>query len=99
LSAPPKAEDRSHAWGRAPRGCRHAPGPAHHSALTRAAAELPVSYREVVVLRELEGLSYAEIARAVRAPVGTVMSRLSRGRAELRAALARRIAKDGTDAV
>jgi RNA polymerase sigma-70 factor (ECF subfamily) len=51
------------------------------------------------VLRELEGLSYAEIARAVRAPVGTVMSRLSRGRAELRAALARRIAKDGTDAV
>jgi RNA polymerase sigma-70 factor (ECF subfamily) len=67
--------------------------------LLAALAELPVSYREVVVLRELEGLSYAEIARAVEAPVGTVMSRLSRGRAELRAALARRIAKDGTDAV
>ena len=67
--------------------------------LLAALAELPVSYREVVVLRELEGLSYAEIARAIGAPVGTVMSRLSRGRAELRAALARRIAKDGTDAV
>ena len=67
--------------------------------LLAALAELPVSYREVVVLRELEGLSYSEIAHTVDAPVGTVMSRLSRGRAELREALARRIAKDETDAV
>jgi RNA polymerase sigma-70 factor, ECF subfamily len=67
--------------------------------LLAALAELPVSYREVVVLRELEGLSYSEIARAVDAPVGTVMSRLSRGRAELREALTRRIAKDNADAV
>jgi len=67
--------------------------------LLAALAELPVSYREVVVLRELEGLSYSEIARTVDAPVGTVMSRLSRGRAELRNALARHIAKDETDAV
>jgi RNA polymerase sigma-70 factor (ECF subfamily) len=67
--------------------------------LLSALAELPANYREVVVLRELEGLSYSEIARTIDAPVGTVMSRLSRGRAELRSALARRIAKDETDAV
>jgi RNA polymerase sigma-70 factor, ECF subfamily len=67
--------------------------------LLSALEELPVNYREVVVLRELEGLSYNEIAQAIDAPVGTVMSRLSRGRAELRNALARRIAKDETDAV
>ncbi|HWE16960.1 MAG TPA: sigma-70 family RNA polymerase sigma factor [Hyphomicrobiaceae bacterium] len=67
--------------------------------LLSALAELPAHYREVVVLRELEGLSYGEIARAVDAPVGTVMSRLSRGRAELRNALTRRIAKDEADAV
>jgi RNA polymerase sigma-70 factor, ECF subfamily len=67
--------------------------------LLSALAELPANYREVIVLRELEGLSYGEIARAVDAPVGTVMSRLSRGRAELRNALARRIAKDEANAV
>ncbi len=43
-------------------------------------AALPVAYREVVVLRELEELSYKEIAAVVSLPVGTVMSRLSRGR-------------------
>jgi RNA polymerase sigma-70 factor (ECF subfamily) len=67
--------------------------------LLSALADLPANFREVVVLRELEGLSYSEIARAVGAPVGTVMSRLSRGRAELRALLTRRIAKDEADAV
>ena len=41
---------------------------------------LPLRFREVLVLRELEGLSYEEISRIVRAPVGTVMSRLSRAR-------------------
>ena len=43
-------------------------------------AALPAEYREVVVLRELEGLSYKEIATVVGVPVGTVMSRLARGR-------------------
>jgi RNA polymerase sigma factor (sigma-70 family) len=42
--------------------------------------ELPLEFREVLVLRELEGMSYKEISEIVAIPVGTVMSRLSRGR-------------------
>jgi RNA polymerase sigma-70 factor, ECF subfamily len=61
--------------------------------------ELSTNHREVIVLRELEGLSYSEIGKAVEAPVGTVMSRLSRARADLREALARRMANDNPDAV
>jgi RNA polymerase sigma factor (sigma-70 family) len=53
--------------------------------------ELPSEFREVVVLRELEGLSYKEIAAVTEAPLGTVMSRLARGRGLLRARLARRL--------
>lgn len=44
---------------------------------------LPPEFREVIVLREIQGLSYQEIADIVKAPIGTVMSRLSRGRARL----------------
>ena len=44
---------------------------------------LPGEFREVIVLREIQGLSYQEIADIVHAPIGTVMSRLSRGRARL----------------
>jgi RNA polymerase sigma factor (sigma-70 family) len=44
---------------------------------------LPHEYREVLVLRELEEMSYQEIAQIVEIPVGTVMSRLARGRAKL----------------
>jgi RNA polymerase sigma-70 factor (ECF subfamily) len=65
--------------------------------LMLALAELPPVYRDVVVLRELDGLSYAEIAEVTGAAIGTVMSRLSRGRAELRKVLVRRIAKDEPD--
>jgi len=50
----------------------------------RALEQLPSEFREAVVLRELEGLSYKEIATAVGVPLGTVMSRLSRGREWLR---------------
>jgi len=53
--------------------------------------ELPPDYREVVILRELEELSYKEIAAAVAAPVGTVMSRLSRARSRLQDCLAIRV--------
>jgi RNA polymerase sigma-70 factor, ECF subfamily len=51
--------------------------------LHEALDELPTQFREVLVLRELESLSYDEISRIVRAPIGTVMSRLSRARAKL----------------
>jgi RNA polymerase sigma-70 factor, ECF subfamily len=50
-----------------------------------ALAKLPVEQREVVLLVGLEGLSYLEAAKALDIPVGTVMSRLSRGREALRA--------------
>ena len=60
----------------------------HTVALVRAAIEqLPVDFREVIVLREFEGLSYKEIAAVVRVPIGTVMSRLARGRERLMAVL------------
>jgi RNA polymerase sigma-70 factor (ECF subfamily) len=48
-----------------------------------ALERLPVDFREVVVLREIEGLSYKEIAAIVRVPLGTVMSRLARARERL----------------
>jgi RNA polymerase sigma-70 factor (ECF subfamily) len=51
--------------------------------LRKAVAELPPEFREVVVLRELEGLSYKEIAAVLSIPLGTVMSRLTRARARL----------------
>jgi RNA polymerase sigma-70 factor (ECF subfamily) len=57
------------------------------AAIERALAELSVEYREVIVLRELEEMSYAQIATVIGAPVGTVMSRLSRARRRLAAAL------------
>ena len=49
-----------------------------------AIAGLPVEYREVIVLRELEDMSYKEISGVVKIPIGTVMSRLARGRDLLR---------------
>jgi RNA polymerase sigma factor (sigma-70 family) len=45
-----------------------------------ALAQVPADFREAIVLRELEGLSYREIAAVAGVPLGTVMSRLSRGR-------------------
>jgi RNA polymerase sigma-70 factor (ECF subfamily) len=56
-------------------------------AVRRAIEELPVDFREVIVLRELEGLSYREIAAVAGIPIGTVMSRLARGRERLLAVL------------
>jgi RNA polymerase sigma-70 factor (ECF subfamily) len=48
-----------------------------------ALAQLPVDFREVIVLREIEGMSYKEIAAVVQVPIGTVMSRLARARDRL----------------
>jgi RNA polymerase sigma-70 factor (ECF subfamily) len=52
--------------------------------LTRLMERLPTDYREILLLREVEDLSYKEIATVISAPVGTVMSRLGRARLALR---------------
>jgi RNA polymerase sigma factor (sigma-70 family) len=54
----------------------------------QAIEQLAAEYREALVLREIEGLSYREIAEITESPLGTVMSRLSRGREQLRNSLA-----------
>ena len=64
-----------------------------------ALAGLAPAFREVLVLRELEELSYNEIADVIGAPVGTVMSRLSRARGELRTQLGTLIEKEQKDAM
>ncbi len=66
-------------------------GNAGRRQLQDALEELPVEFREALVLRELEGLSYKEIADVSGVPVGTVMSRLARARDRLKGALTRRI--------
>jgi RNA polymerase sigma-70 factor (ECF subfamily) len=57
------------------------------AALAAALDALPLHLKETIVLREMEGLSYREIAAVIDAPVGTVMSRLARAREQLRRAL------------
>jgi RNA polymerase sigma-70 factor (ECF subfamily) len=57
--------------------------------LTKALQQLPREQREVVLLIGLEQLSYEEAAKILRIPIGTVMSRLSRGREQLRVILNR----------
>jgi RNA polymerase sigma-70 factor (ECF subfamily) len=54
--------------------------------LDQIIAELPQEFREVLILREMEDLSYRDIAQMTGVPIGTVMSRLARGRALLREA-------------
>ena len=49
--------------------------------------ELPVAYREVIIMREMDELSYREIANITGVPIGTVMSRLARGRQMLQTGL------------
>jgi RNA polymerase sigma-70 factor (ECF subfamily) len=63
---------------------------AQQRVLNQAVEALPVEFREVFVLREMEGLSYKEIAEVAGIPIGTVMSRLSRARRQLQATVARR---------
>jgi RNA polymerase sigma factor (sigma-70 family) len=60
------------------------------SVLRAALEELPTEFREALVLRELEGFSYKEIAEVADVPVGTIMSRLARARRQLQQYLARK---------
>lgn len=64
--------------------------------LREALAALPVNFREILILRELEGMSYKEIAEVVNVPMGTVMSSLARGRERLRDILLRAREKEGS---
>lgn len=68
-----------------------APGPAPelYAAMVQALASLPPEQRAALVLREVEGLREAEIARLLAAPLGTVKSRLHRARARFREAFTR----------
>lgn len=60
---------------------------ADRDAVRRAVEALPVEFREVLILREFEGLSYQQIAAVADLPIGTVMSRLARARQRLTCAL------------
>lgn len=60
----------------------------------RALESLPAAFREIIVLREIEGLSYKEISDLTGAPMGTVMSSLSRARQKLREQLGARAGKE-----
>jgi RNA polymerase sigma-70 factor (ECF subfamily) len=57
---------------------------ADQETLRQALEELPEVFREVIILRELEGMSYKEIAEVASISIGTVMSRLARARTRLR---------------
>ena len=76
----PEGEDA----GTAPAQADHVPA----ESVREAVGRLPFEFREAVVLREVHGYSYKEIAEVAGVPVGTVMSRLARARQRLRDALA-----------
>jgi RNA polymerase sigma-70 factor (ECF subfamily) len=61
--------------------------------LQRALEDLPAHFREIIVLRELEGCSYKEIAAITTRPIGTVMSALARARQQLRSILTEPVPK------
>ena len=64
--------------------------------IARALSGLPDHFHQLLVLRELEGLSYRELSDVIGIPTGTVMSRLSRARAALRRALDIELPQSGT---
>jgi RNA polymerase sigma-70 factor, ECF subfamily len=88
-----RREDDLHAAGDPPDGGERSPEKlllrnALQVEIRTALDSLSAAHREIVVLRDMEDLSYEEIARVLDCPVGTVMSRLSRARSQLRAILA-----------
>ena len=63
-----------------------------HDRVREAIQQLPADFREIILLREFEELSYQEIATILDCPAGTVMSRLARARAKLRTLLSAALA-------
>ena len=61
----------------------------------QALEELPIEFREVLIMREMEELSYKQISTIADLPIGTVMSRLARGRKRLRELLVSSMSKEG----
>ncbi len=92
-------EEDATAWESAPESATLAPARENpeeeffqtvlHGDVDRALKALPLVFREAVILTDLEGLSYKETSEVLGCPIGTVMSRLSRGRSLLRQALHR----------
>jgi RNA polymerase sigma-70 factor (ECF subfamily) len=64
---------------------------ANRKLVNQALEELPAGYREVIVMREIEDMSYKEIAAVAGIPMGTVMSRLARGRELLKSSIEIRV--------
>jgi RNA polymerase sigma-70 factor, ECF subfamily len=62
-----------------------------------AISQLPIEFREIILLREFEDLSYQEIAAVLNCPIGTVMSRLGRARSKLRVLLSSSLAGDNLE--
>jgi len=88
-SIEPHVEARRH-WGVEEDPADHAARDEHHALLRACFAELAPEHQAVLALRVVQDLSYDEIARSLGVPVGTVMSRLSRARADLKRRLAAR---------
>lgn len=74
-------------------------GRADQALVHRALDRLPPAFREAIILREMEELSYRDIARITEAPIGTVMSRLARARDQLKEELTELIAKETRNAL
>jgi RNA polymerase sigma-70 factor, ECF subfamily len=84
----------------------HAPSPeqavitaSNEAVLTDLVDALPPIFREIIILREMEELSYGDIAAIIGAPIGTVMSRLSRARTELRKRMAKHSDQESSNAL
>jgi RNA polymerase sigma factor (sigma-70 family) len=68
---------------------------ADQQSVSHALEQIPVAYRELLVLREVEAMSYKEIALIAGVPIGTVMSRLARARQRLKECLRQRYSEEG----
>jgi RNA polymerase sigma-70 factor (ECF subfamily) len=106
LDAPAEPSESDESFSLASTLADSARSPFDHAAQTElrlrveaALRELPEAYRTVVVLREIEDFAYEEIAEILDINIGTVKSRLTRGRAALRTLLAGEIAGDRTNRI